>query len=70
MRAERQRDAREQAAYIAKLEKRAGHKLSKRERAAEMRRFGSKHRREMEEARRKGALLTTGPTYTATACAQ
>jgi penicillin-binding protein 2 len=53
MRAERQRDAREQAAYIAKLEKRAGHKLSKRERAAEMRRFGSKHRREMEEARRR-----------------
>jgi penicillin-binding protein 2 len=53
MRAERQREAREQAAYIAKLEKRAGHKLSKRERAAEMRRFGSKHRREMEEARRR-----------------
>ncbi len=53
MRAERQRDAREQAAYIAKLEKRAGHKLSKKERAAEMRRFGSKHRREMEEARRR-----------------
>jgi len=53
MRAERPRDAREQAAYIAKLEKRAGHKLSKRERAAEMRRFGSKHRREMEEARRR-----------------
>jgi penicillin-binding protein 2 len=53
MRAQRQRDAREQAAYIAKLEKRAGHKLSKRERAAEMRRFGSKHRREIEEARRR-----------------
>jgi penicillin-binding protein 2 len=53
LRAERQRDAREQAAYIAKLEKRAGHKLSKRERAAEMRRFGSKHRREIEEARRR-----------------
>jgi penicillin-binding protein 2 len=53
MRAERERDAREQAAYIAKLEKRAGHKLSKRERAAEMRRFGSKHRREIEEARRR-----------------
>src|ERR1700704_3314178 len=53
IRAERQRDAREQAAYLAKLEKRAGHKLSKRERAAEMRRFGSKHRREMEEARRR-----------------
>ncbi|MFS8084467.1 MAG: penicillin-binding transpeptidase domain-containing protein [Acidobacteriota bacterium] len=53
MRAERQRDAREQAAYLAKLEKRAGHKLSKRERAAEMRRLGSKRRREMEEARRR-----------------
>jgi len=53
MRAQRQRDAREQAAYIAKLERRAGHKLSKRERAAEMRRFGSKRRRELEEARRR-----------------
>ena len=53
MRAERQRDARDQAAYLAKLEKRAGRKLSKRERVAEMRRFGSKHRREMEEARRR-----------------
>ena len=38
---------------MAKLEKRAGHKLSQRERAAEMRRFGSKHRRELEEARRR-----------------
>lgn len=55
MRAERQRAAREQAAYIARLEKRAGHKLSKRERAAEMRRFGSKRRRELEEARRRRA---------------
>src|SRR5438132_1043437 len=53
LRAERQRSQREQAAYIAKLEKRAGHKLSKRERAAEMRRFGSKHRRDLEEARRR-----------------
>ena len=53
LRAERQRNAREEAAYIAKLEKRAGHKLSKRERAAEMRRFGSKHRRDLEEARRR-----------------
>ena len=53
MRAERRREAREQAAYIAKLEKRVGHKLSKRERAAEMRRFGSKRRREIEEARRR-----------------
>src|SRR2546426_10922927 len=35
MRAERQREAREQAAAIAKLERRLGHKLSKRERAAE-----------------------------------
>jgi penicillin-binding protein 2 len=57
MRAQRQRDAREQAAYIAKLEKRAGHKLSKRERAAEMRRFGSKRRREMEEARRRAEAI-------------
>ena len=53
MRAERQRAAREQAAYIARLEKRAGHKLSKRERAAEMRRFGSSRRRALEEARRR-----------------
>src|SRR6266700_2167354 len=53
LRAERQRNAREEAAYIAKLEKRAGHKLSKRERAAEMRKFGSKHRRDLEEARRR-----------------
>ena len=57
MRAQRQRDAREQAAYIGKLEKRAGHKLSKRERAAEMRRFGSKRRREMEEARRRAEAI-------------
>jgi penicillin-binding protein 2 len=53
LRAQRQRDAREQASYLAKLEKRAGHKLSKRERAAERRRFGSKRRREIEEARRR-----------------
>jgi membrane peptidoglycan carboxypeptidase len=53
LRAERQKNAREEAAYIAKLEKRAGHKLSKRERAAEMRKFGSKHRRDLEEARRR-----------------
>jgi len=53
LRAERQRNARDEAAYIAKLEKRAGHKLSKRERAAEMRKFGSKHRRDLEEARRR-----------------
>src|SRR5256885_1164910 len=48
LREDRRRQAREEAAYLAKLERRAGHKLSKRERAAEMRRFGSKHRREME----------------------
>jgi penicillin-binding protein 2 len=53
MRAERQRLAHEQAAYIAKLQKRVGHKLSKRELAAEMRKFQSKHRRELEEARRR-----------------
>src|SRR5713101_8061854 len=53
MRAERARLAREESAYLAKLERRAGHKLSKRERAAEMRKFGSKHRREIEEARRR-----------------
>ncbi len=53
MRAERQRLAREQAAYIAKLQKRAGHKLSKRELAAEIRKFQLKHRRDLEEARRR-----------------
>src|SRR5258708_2743387 len=53
MRAQRQRDAREQAAYIATLEKRAGHKLSKRDRDAEMRRFRSKRGGELEEARRR-----------------
>src|ERR1700694_584642 len=53
MRAERARLARGESAYVAKLERRAGHKLSKRERAAEMRKFGSKHRREIEEARRR-----------------
>jgi len=53
LRAERTRLAREQSSYIAKLERRAGHKLSKRERTAEMRRFSSKHRRDYEEARRR-----------------
>src|SRR5437773_3351496 len=53
MRAERGRQTREQSAYMAKLERRLGHKLSKRERAAEMRKFESKHRRELEEARRR-----------------
>src|SRR5260370_1893478 len=53
MRAERQRIAKEGAAYRGKLEKRAGHKLSKRERAAEMRRFESKNRRDLEAARQE-----------------
>ena len=53
LRADRQRQAHEQAAYIAKLQKRAGHKLSKRELAVEIRKFQSKHRREREEARRR-----------------
>jgi len=53
LRAERAQSEREEATYMAKLERRAGHKLSRRERAAEMRRFGSKHRREIEEARRR-----------------
>lgn len=53
MRAERARIAREQSAYIAKLQKRSGRKLSRRELAAEMRRFQSSHRRALEEARRR-----------------
>jgi penicillin-binding protein 2 len=53
MRAERARLAREQSAYIAKLQKRSGHKLSKRELAAEIRKFQSRHRLEMEAARRR-----------------
>jgi membrane peptidoglycan carboxypeptidase len=53
MRAERARMAREQSAYIAKLQKRSGRKLSKRELAAEMRKFHSRHRLEMEAARRR-----------------
>lgn len=52
LRAERQRDARERAAYIAKL-RRGGRKLTRRELAAEMRRFGSSRRRALEEARRR-----------------
>src|SRR3989440_9036480 len=52
-RAEQARSAKEQSAYIAKLQKRAGHKLSKRELAAEMRKFNSTHRRALEEARRR-----------------
>lgn len=53
LRAERRQLAREQAAYIAKLQRRAGHKLSKRELAAEMRKFNATHRRALEEARRR-----------------
>jgi penicillin-binding protein 2 len=53
MRAERARLAREQSAYIAKLQKRSGRKLSKRELAAEMRKFQSRHRLELEAARRR-----------------
>jgi len=52
-RAEQARVSRDRAAYIAKLQKRAGHKLSKRELAAEMRKFESTHRRALEEARRR-----------------
>src|SRR5262245_6406548 len=53
LRAERKRLAREQSAYIAKLQKRAGRKLTKRELAAEMRKFQSSRRRQLEEARRR-----------------
>ncbi|HEU5239718.1 MAG TPA: penicillin-binding transpeptidase domain-containing protein, partial [Pyrinomonadaceae bacterium] len=53
LRAERARQAREQSAYIAKLQKRAGRKLTKRELAAEMRKFQSSRRRQLEEARRR-----------------
>jgi penicillin-binding protein 2 len=53
MRAERARLAREQSAYISKLQKRSGRKLTKRELAAEMRKFQSRHRLEMEAARRR-----------------
>ena len=53
MRAERARVARERSAYIAKLQKRAGRKLSKRELAAEMRKFDRTHRRDLEAARRR-----------------
>ena len=53
MRAERARLARDQAAYIAKLQKRSGRKLSKRELAAEIRKFQSRHRLELEAARRR-----------------
>jgi len=53
IRAERAREARERSAYIAKLQKRSGRKLTKRELAAEMRRFQSGRRRAQEEARRR-----------------
>jgi penicillin-binding protein 2 len=53
LRAERARAAREQSAYIAKLQRRSGRKLSKRELAAELRRFQATHRRSLAEARRR-----------------
>src|SRR5438270_3043976 len=55
-RAEQARLAKEQSAYIAKLQKRAGHKLSKRELSAEMRKFQRTHRRDLEEARRRAEI--------------
>ena len=53
LRAERARQAREQSAYIAKLQKRSGRKLTKRELAAERRRFQGSRRRQLEAARRR-----------------
>jgi membrane peptidoglycan carboxypeptidase len=53
LRAANARSSRERSAYIAKLQKRSGRKLSKRELAAEMRRFDASHRRSYEEARRR-----------------
>ena len=53
LRADRARSAKEQSAYIAKLQKRSGRKLTKRELAAEMRRFQGSRRRQIEEARRR-----------------
>ncbi|HEV2904551.1 MAG TPA: penicillin-binding transpeptidase domain-containing protein, partial [Pyrinomonadaceae bacterium] len=53
VRAERARAAREQAAHIAKLQRRLGRKLTRRELAAESRRFGGSRRRALEEARRR-----------------
>ena len=53
LRAANARMAKERSAYMAKLQKRAGRKLSKRELAAEMRKFDSTHRRALEEARRR-----------------
>ena len=51
LRAANARVAKERSAYMAKLQKRG--KLSKRELAAEMRRFDSTHRRALAEARRR-----------------
>jgi membrane peptidoglycan carboxypeptidase len=53
LRAANARTSRDRSAYIAKLQKRSGRKLSKRELAAEMRRFDASHRRSYEEARRR-----------------
>jgi len=53
LRAERARAAREQSAHIAKLQRRLGRKLTRRELAAERRRFGGRSRRAIEEARRR-----------------
>ena len=53
LRAANARVSRDRSAYIAKLQKRSGRKLSKRELAAEMRRFDASHRRAFEEARRR-----------------
>jgi membrane peptidoglycan carboxypeptidase len=50
LRAERQRQAREDSAYLAKLKRRG---MSKRQIAAEMSRYRSGHRRAIEEARRR-----------------
>jgi len=53
MRAANARSTRDRSAYIATLQKRSGRKLSKRELAAETRRFNATHRRALEEARRR-----------------
>jgi membrane peptidoglycan carboxypeptidase len=50
LRAERQRQARDDAGYLAKLKRRG---MSKRQIAAEMSRYRSGHRRALEEARRR-----------------
>src|SRR2546423_1368185 len=52
-RADRARQSGEQSACTAKLQKRAGHKLSKRELAAEMRKFQRSHRGDLKLARRR-----------------